>query len=68
MDERAFRKEMGPVLLAMEAVLSALARRAIADPAFSSEVTLALVESTDGLDPSVAAHANALARRITGEH
>lgn len=54
-------------LLAVEAVVSALARRAVADPKFSHEVTAVLVELTVWLGADAAARANTLARELTGE-
>lgn len=66
MDEQG-SQELLLLVMAIEAVVSALAKRAGADPAFSGQVTMAVVATTAGLDASVAARVNALARKITGE-
>lgn len=60
-------EQMEQRLLAIEAVISALAKREGADPAFSGQVTMALVELTDGRSAMFASRTNALARRLTGE-
>lgn len=66
MDE--IQEELALQQMALQAIVSALAERALAaDPRFSIEVTEQLVQTTHGLPLDIAARINAIARVMTGE-
>ncbi|MCD9005191.1 hypothetical protein LDO31_02880 [Luteimonas sp. XNQY3] len=67
MDDKELKLEMLLLMTAMEGVLSALARRAMADPRFSMEVSEALLELTAEMPPDRAARVIGLSKLMTGE-
>lgn len=65
MDEQEFRQKVIPHLVALEAVVTALARRQ-EQPAFLQEVNRALSEATAGLDGPLAWQAGSHVRKWMG--